>query len=260
MSVLEIKRLLKKHFLYYNSNWDKLTLDQIEKKFKHEHGGYYRDVSKYEKTLKGKYRKKGKREYPKIKNVTVNCSKVKALHIPSIAWNDKPTQKRYIKRGNDLLLKYFSNTDTITIDLNYNWGGKATIMAAALSPIFNLSKRTRLTFCKLRNSKIKADLIRVKPGCYKTNANPTIQGTTKSLKKLKNINVLMGETFSAGEMIAIAFKSMADQFNITFIGSKTGGSTTSVKYFKLKHDDGISMPIGYMTDSNGIVYKKGVPI
>lgn len=261
--VKEILQLFKHHYIHYNaSKWRNVkTIEQFKNKYKGEHGHYYpeKETRAYEKVTKGKHREKGKRHYPRIKYVTIDGKRTKALHIPGIHWNDKATQRRYIKTANDLIMKQFKDAKTITIDLNNNLGGKATFMAAALSPIFNLSKRKRLTFTKLRKGS-RPDLVRLSPGCYKTISNPKSCGTTKKLSKLRNINVIMGETWSAGELIAVAFKSLKKQFNVKFYGYRTGGDTTNVIYVKLRSGAAIEFPIGYMMDADKRIYKKGVPI
>ena len=257
----ELKDLLRKHYVNYNpKKWNNVkSIEEFNKKWGHEHGGYIsKEESKEILKLKGKY--KSSTLYPKMRFVELNGKKQKALWIPGIISNKKSDQKKYIKIANDLILKNFVDKDTIYIDLNPNSGGKTTVMAAALSPVFNLSKRKRLTYSQQRNNSAKPDLVRTRQGCYKTITNSEVCGTKKKLEDLKYIHIFMGETFSAGEMIAIAFKSLSDQFAIKFHGYRTGGATTSIISYNLSDGGSIEFPGGYMMDVNGKTYKKGVTI
>jgi len=271
-AVKEVKDLLKEYYIHWDSKkWKNINdIDGVLRKFKKEHGNYYgpRDTALYEKVLKKERREKGKREYPKMHYVRMagkyterDGKRILALHIPGMVWNDKEAQQRYIKEGNDILMSQFKDAEEINIDLNNNFGGKSAVMAAALSPIFNLSKRKRLSYVTLRSGKVIPDMVRTSPGCYKEPANLTACGTKSKLYNLKRINIYMGETWSAGEVIAIMFKSMVGQpgLDIRFHGYKTGGATTSIMYKKLPHGGAMELPIGYMTDAHGVVYKKGVP-
>ena len=261
--VNEIIELFKKHYINYKPNkWKNIkTIKEFQKRYGKEHGTYLTptEISNWKKILKGKLEEKGKKDYPKIKYVMINGIKTKAIWIPSCPWNDKSVQKEYIKKANDLLLQHFSdsNIDTVTIDLNQNFGGKDTVMIAALSPIFNMSKRKRYVYFKTRSG-LKPGLYKVADGCYDSYSNPMICGSKKVLSNIKKVNVLIGETASAGEVIAISFKSIADQFSINFYGYKTSGYTSYIKYFDLKNGGGIEFPIGYMTDAFGNVYYDGV--
>ncbi len=262
--VKELVDLMEKYYInYIPSKWKNVkTLNQFKKQWGTEHGGYLtpEEIAQWKRTLKGKNKEKGKKEYPKIKYIDINSIKTKAIWIPSCPWNEKEVQKEYIKRANELILYHFKDKETITIDLNYNFGGKDTIMAAALSPIFNLSKRKRLVNVRTKSC-IQKGLYKVSDGCYGSNSNPNICGTKKILTNLKNINVIIGETFSAGEVIAIALKSISDQFNITFYGYKTGGATTYIQQFDLQtNKGGIEIPIGYMEDAFGNIYNDGVDL
>ena len=276
--VEEIKSMLLKYAhpdMYKVEKYKNVkTLDKLLKMWGKQHGVPYfppSEIAEWKRELKGSKKLEIKREYPVMRPLPTSkwiASKVekftkgkpmKVFHLPGIIASDKKTQQKYIKRGNDLLLKHYSNSKVVTIDLNFNYGGKSHVMAAALSPIFNLSKRKRLTFNKTKTS-MKPDLVRVRDGCYKDLNSPVVCGTKKKLVNLKRINVWMGETASAGEEIAIAFKSMSDQFDVKFYGSTTMGATTSITYFDLSNGGGMEIPTGYMADAHGNIYKKGVTL
>lgn len=256
----EILNLLKKYYINYKPNkWKSFkNINDFKNIWGNEHGQYYtpEQINQYKNSKKDKLTIK----YPELTYVKINGKKHKAIHIPTCVSNDINVHHQYIKKANEIIIKNFSDTDTITIDLNYNFGGKDTVMAAALSPIFNLSKRKRLVNVKTKD-KIINGLFMTKIGCYGSTSNPIICGSKKILKNIKNINIIIGETFSAGEVIAIAFKSLVDQFNINFYGYKTGGFTSYIKYFELNtNGGGIEIPVGYMSDAFGNIYKDGVSL
>ncbi|AYV77145.1 MAG: hypothetical protein Barrevirus14_14 [Barrevirus sp.] len=261
----EIVKLLKKYYVNYQEGKyaNIKTIKEFQELWGQEHGGYLtpEEIYKWKQIIQGTTTEKieeGPIKYPEIKYVVLHNTKVKAIWIPSCPYNDKIIQKQYINIDNDLIMKHFSNTDTITIDLNHNYGGKDTVMMAALSPIFNMTKRRRYLYFKTKD-KMVPGLFRVSDGCYSSTSNPTICGTKDTLPNIKNINVLIGETASAGEVIAISFKSISDQFNVSFYGYKTAGLTTYIKYFDLESNKGgIEIPIGYMADAFGNLYKDGV--
>lgn len=258
--VKEIKDLLRDNYVNYDpKKWKNVkTMEHFIKKWGNEHGGYIspqelKDIKKQS----GKY--KDSTMYPKMIKVKIRGEEYDAIHIPGIISNSKRDQSKYIKTANDLIMKNFGDKEEIYVDLYYNYGGKDNVMAAALSPIFNLSSTPKLTYSKGKN-KVRADLVRTKLGCYKTISGHEVCGTRSKLKNLKTIHVIMGETYSAGEMIAIAFKTLSSEMNVKFHGHRTGGLTTSIVYFKLSDGGEIEFPGGYIMDGDGNTYKKGVTL
>ena len=65
-------------------------------------------------------------------------------------------------------------------------------------------------------------------------------------------------TISSAKQSIIALLSLNDIVEIKIIGKNSGGSTTCNKYIELSNGDGIEIPIGYMTDINLNIYKKGI--
>jgi len=261
-TVNEIIELFKKYYINYDQNkWKHVkTIKEFIKIYGKEHGAYFTplETSNWRKTLKGTFKEKGEQFFPKIKYTTINGVKTKTIWIPTCQWNDKIIQQKYIKTANDLLFKHFSDPqiDTITIDLNQNFGGKETVMIAALSPLFNMSKRKNYVYIKTKYN-YKIGLYKVATGCYNSYYNLKFCGSRKSLTNIKKINILIGDTASAGEAIAIAFKSISDLFTVKFYGYKTLGATSCNKYFDLKNGGGIEFPIGYMMDAFKNVYYDG---
>ena len=201
--------------------------------------------------------------YPRLvhyKTLTIDGvrNNYKCIYIPGCPCNDKKIFREYIKRGNKILLSNFSGEDTINICLTPNWGGKSSIMAMALSPIFN-GQRAKLTY-SIAGEKKKISLIRTDRGVYycPSEGRFGIAGSVRTLAP-KSINVIMGGTCSAGEMIAIALKSISDKVNITFIGKRTAGATTTIGWKKLSNGGFIEYPVGYMADCRGNIYPNGIP-
>lgn len=264
MSIIkEIKKILEKYYINYKPNLYKNveTIEQFNRVWGREHGGYIskemlEEIKKLDKGIK-----KENRPIPQIKTVQLNGKNVKAIWIPECPSNDPQFWKKYAEVGYKLVLDHFKEVDTITIDLRNNMGGKPGPMAAALSPIFGLSKRNVLTFLTTKKG-IEVEIKRTKDGEYVDKYNAPIKGTDKTLENIKKINVLFdGTTNSAGEHLVIALKSIGDQFKVKTYSTGhmwTQGNTTSIRDFKLSDGTSIEVPIGYMTDAFGKAYKRGI--
>ena len=142
--VAEIKTMLKKHAhpdMYKSKDYKNVkTIEQIQKKWGKRHGVPYfspSDILAWKQELKGVKKRKEKREYPtmrplstskwifpKVEKFTKGNIGMKVVHLPGIMATDKETQQKYIKKGNELLLKHYNDSEEVTIDLNYNYGGK----------------------------------------------------------------------------------------------------------------------------------------
>lgn len=235
------------------------TIEDFHRAWGNEHGGYLAP----EDIVLTPAEPAHEDMYPRIMNLRVNNNGVhtvyKCIYIPGCAWNDKKIFREYIKRGNQILLKEFANEDTINICLTPNFGGKSTVMAMALSPIFN-SYRAKLVY-SIAGDKKKVALTRTDRGVYydKNEGKFGLAGSVRTLNP-RAINVIMDGTFSAGEVIAIALKSISDKVKVTFIGKRTGGATTNIGWKKLSNSGFIEYPIGDMADCRGNTYPDGVPV
>ena len=263
--IKEIKKILEKYYINYKPKLyeNVKTIEEFNKIWTDlkEHGGYIskkmlEDIKKLDKPAT-----KEKRPMPQIKNVKINNTKVKAIHLPECPSNDPKFWKKYAETGYNLVLKYFKDSDEITIDLRKNFGGKPGPMAAALSPLFNLSKRPVLTFMKTKRG-VEIDLKRNNYNEYHDKYNPPVKGTNKVLQNIKKINVLFdGTTVSAGEQLVIALLSLKEQFIVNTFSTGhlwTQGYTTSIRDMKLSDGTSIEFPYGYMMDALGHIYKKGI--
>lgn len=259
--VKEILILLKRKYFKYNAEkfTNVLTVEDFHRVWGREHGGYIppdtvnMDVAGANTEI-----------YPRVMNISVTtvtneAKNYKCIYIPGCPWNDKKIFREYIKRGNKILLKDFAGEETINICLTPNFGGKSSVMVMALSPIFN-SHRKQLTYC-IAGDKKKVALRQTDRGVYSDPLEGKfgIAGSVRSIAP-KLINVIMGDTFSAGEVIAIALKSISDKVQVNFIGSRTGGATTNIGWKKLSNGGFIEYPIGYMADCRGNMYPDGVPV
>lgn len=259
--VKEILKLLKRKYFKYDETkfTGVLTVEDFQLAWGNEHGGYIppnvvnMDVADINEEL-----------YPRIMNISVTTvtnetKNYKCIYIPGCPWNDKKIFREYIKRGNKILLKDFAGEATINICLTPNFGGKSSVMAMALSPIFN-GQRKQLTYC-IAEDKKKVALRQKDRGVYydPSEGDFGIAGSVRSIAP-GEINVIIGGTFSAGEVIAIALKSLSDKIKVTFIGKRTGGSTTNIGWKKLSNGGFMEYPIGHMADWRGNIYPTGVPV
>jgi C-terminal processing protease CtpA/Prc len=76
-----------------------------------------------------------------------------------------------------------------------------------------------------------------------------------------SIDVLIGDTSSAGEIVTIALKTLQKTANntpLTFRGIETGGSTTMIGWKVLSHGGITEYPVGHMTDFEGTDYSRGI--
>lgn len=260
--VKEILTLLKrKYFKYDEAKFaGVLTVEDFHRAWGNEHGGYIPPDAVNMKVAETS----NEEIYPRLMNLSTTTvdgihSVYKCIHIPGCPWNDKKIFREYIKRGNKILLKDFARTETINICLTPNFGGKSTVMAMALSPIFN-GHRAKLTYY-IANGKKKVAMMRTDRGVYydKAEGDFGIAGSVRTLNP-REINVIMGGTFSAGEVIAIALKSISDKVKVTFIGKRTGGATTNIDWKKLSNGGFMEYPVGDMADCRGNIYPDGVPV
>jgi C-terminal processing protease CtpA/Prc len=123
---------------------------------------------------------------------------------------------------------------------------------AGLLPLLNMSRRKILTY--LTNSTgMHKDIVKYDGviTCISNNS-ASMRGSRRKLTQVKKIKVLVNKcTASAAEQCVIALRGF---FNIEVIGHSRG-YTTCNKYFVLSNGDGIEVPVGYMTDVNGRVYR-----
>lgn len=243
----EIKAILKKYYISYDDKkWKKFNNDNnikhdFDKIWKDEHGGYY---------SKNEMETFTPPEYLPYVNGDLIC-------IPEIASNDIVFQNKYIQIMNKTLLD--NDRFHIKLDFRNNGGGKPQVMIAGLLPLFNMSKRKILTFVTTKTKRIK-DIIK-NNNCVTciSNNNESICGTEFKMNNVKTISIYMNEyTISSAEQCIIALLSLSDIVNIQIIGRNSGGYTTCNKYFELSNEDGIEIPIGYMTDIFYNIYKKGI--
>jgi hypothetical protein len=126
MIIKEIKKLLKKYYILYDSKqWEHLSINNIKESFNKYiiHDGYYpkNDMIKFNP--------------PKYLPYYNNNN----IIIPEIASNDIKFQQKYVDTLNIILLD--SDMNKIRLDFRNNYGGKPQVMIAGLLPLFNMSKK-----------------------------------------------------------------------------------------------------------------------
>jgi hypothetical protein len=250
-----LAELKRKYFKYDEAKFSGvLTVEDFRRVWGREHGGYISPdeiiADAAQEIL-----------YPKLVNVTTTIAGVqsvyKCIYIPGCPSNDKKVFKEYVTRGNKILLTEFAGVDTVNICLTPNWGGKSSVLAMALSPIFN-GHRAKLTY-SVAGDKKKVGLSRTDRGIYyePSEGRLGISGSVRQLSP-RQINVFIGETFSAGELITLALKSISDKIAVTVIGYRSGGATTNIGGKKLSNGGFIEYPLGYMADCRGNIYPDGI--
>ena len=245
----EIKKLLKKYYILYNDKkWENFNNDNNIKQdfykiWKNEHGGYY---------LKSDMTTFNPPEILPYYNKSF-------IIIPDVASNDIKFQQKYVDTLNKILLD--NDEKHIKLDFRNNYGGKPQVMIAGLLPLFNMSKRKLLTFITTKSKVIK-DICK-NNNCILciSNNKASICGTKLKMNKLKKLSIYMNKyTISSAEQSIIALLSLNDIVEVKILGKNSGGYTTCNKYIELSNGDGIEIPIGYMTDINLNIYKKGINI
>lgn len=255
-----LAELKRKYFKYDESKFARVhTIEDFYRAWGREHGGYIPPES-----VNMEISSTHEEIYPRLINLSTTTNDgiqktYKCIYLPGCPWNDKKIFREYIKRGNKILLNDFADADTINICITPNYGGKSSVMAMALAPIFN-GQRSKLTYC-ISGDKRKVALTRISSGVYydKSEGKLGISGSVRKLNP-RAINVIMGDTYSAGEVIAIALKSISDKIKVTFIGKRTQGATTNIGWKHLSNGGFIEYPIGYMADCRGNIYPKGIPV
>ena len=85
-----------------------------------------------------------------------------------------------------------------------------------------------------------------------SNNNASMKGSRRKLMRVKKITVLVNiHTASAAEQCVIAMRALP---NVNVVG-RSGGYTPCNRYFALSNGDSIEVPVGYMTDVYGHVYR-----
>ena len=254
-----VKALSKYYHKFDKKKWEKFQSDKsssIDKDFqkiwKKEHGGYINPE------VLSSLRNKNSSMLPKILPKIV-LSENKFI-LPEMASNNKLFQKKYVNKGNELLLKLHSN-EPLIIDLRNNNGGKPEVMAAALLPLFNLVNSKILTYIKTKNGSHKKDIVR-SGNCiisYVNNKSKTC-GTKKQLSSTPPIIIILvnKQTVGTAEQMAIALKILSKVTTVEIVGEKTYGYTTSNKYIELSDKGGLDIPYGVMTDFEKNAYPDGV--
>jgi C-terminal processing protease CtpA/Prc len=159
-------------------------------------------------------------------------------------------KKKYVSECNRLLLE--NDAARLTLDFRNNSGGKPEVMMAGLLPLLNMSRRKILTYFT-NSTGMHKDIVKYDGviTCISNNS-ASMRGSRCKLMQVKKINVLINtNTASAAEQCVIALRVFS---NVKVIGH-SHGYTTCNKYFVLSNGDGIEVPVGYMTDVNGRVYR-----
>ncbi len=140
------------------------------------------------------------------------------------------------------------------IDLRGNTGGNFFAMMAGLSPIFGNKEYVKMTY---RDGSIKSVLFNKRDLIYDEKKVAKTSSKSVPLSSAKGkIAVLLGpNTSSAGEMVAIAFKSLSTS---RFFGQPTMGVASNTEEFSLSDGSVLYLATSYCTDVQGIVYVKGL--
>lgn len=249
----QIYNNLKKYYLNFNDKkYSELlhckTEDELNSTFQKlwgkEHGGLFR-IDNLEESFTP----------PEV--LPYYNDKDNRIVVTDTGSNSTKFHKNYIKTLNNLILEN-SKDGILNLDFSTNFGGKPQVMMAGLLPIFNNFNISVLSYYYDRDNKRHFDVKRVdnKIICISNNGAESI-GTKKKIK-ISEINIYFNNyTISSAEQSIICLLSLSDYIKINLIGDKSGGYTTSNKYFKLSDKYGLEIPIGYMGTKTK-VFKKGV--
>ena len=260
-------KYLKKNYVNYDQKLLKLLECKTDEEtynlfitlWGNEHGGLYSslDLAHANKELK--------QLMPYIEVIDEEFKdkyiKDKYIVITDTGPNSLKFKKMYIKTLNNLLL---NSGEEINLSFRNNGGGKSEVMIAGLLPIFNNFDIKILSWYVDRKNKRHKDIIYDGKNKIKavSNSYSEITGTSKKCN-VKKINILYNNyTCSASEQAIICLLRLSDLIEINLMGFRSGGFTTSIRYFEfdkkinLTRKDGenieiygIEMPIGYMSST-----------
>ena len=186
--------------------------------------------------------------------------KDKYIKVTDTVPNSLKFKKKYVKTLNTLLL---NSGEEINLNFRNNGGGKSEVMIAGLLPIFNNFDIKLLSWYVDGKNKRHKDIIYDGKNRIKCVSNYSeITGTSKKCN-VKKINILYNNyTCSASEQAIICLLRLSDLIEINLMGFRSGGFTTSIRYFefdtkiKFTGEDGknieiygIEIPIGYMSST-----------
>jgi hypothetical protein len=271
-SVWEEKSIIPKH-LYKGKP---PTIETVKNALAHyAHGGYYYDDygedskedikedSKEDSDEVGKVSSE-ERDYsdpqsslPYMRDININGKPKKYLQITGLLSRKPEVHTKYALEGNRLIKEHFRDGEPLLLSLDGNSGGKYGPMIAALAPIFNTARKDLWYSSKVPQEP------RIAPGEYYEESSSRIY-CTKDVLKPSRIEVLIGDTASAGETTTICLKTLqkdnADNGGpeVIFYGYQTLGYTTQIGWGTLSTGTQFEYPSGMMTDKWQNDYSDGI--